>query len=69
MSELGDRADDTAAKLLKAYAMIGEVALIVRTVGDRDVRLIAPSASLKGLAAMLRMAADSLDVPEDRTLQ
>lgn len=67
--ELGDKADDTAAQLLKAYALIGQVALVVRTVGDADIRLIAPDANRAGLAAMLRMAADSLDMPKDRTLQ
>lgn len=66
---LGDKADDSGAKLIKAYALIGEAAIIVRTIGDGDIRLIAPEMNPRALAAMLRVAADSLDVPEDRTLQ
>lgn len=64
-----DKADDTAARLVQAYGLIGEVAILVRTIGDRDVRVIAPDTKKAGLAAMLRMAADSLDIPKDRALQ
>ena len=67
--DLGDKADNSGAQLIKAYALLGEASAIVRTVGDGNVRLIAPYMDQKALAAMLRMAADSLDVPKDRTLQ
>lgn len=63
-----DALDEAAGKWVKAAALCGELGMCIRSGGDFDVRVIAEFGREKEQAAMLRAAADRLDVPADRTL-
>lgn len=63
-----DAADEAAQKLIKAYGLCGELCIVIRTGGAADFRLMGEYGRGKEQAALLRIGADRLDVPVDRTL-
>lgn len=57
-----DLADEDAGDLVRRYARLDELAIVVRTNGN-DVRVIAPNAQRDAMAKMLRIAASMLEEP------
>lgn len=60
-----ERIDEAGTKLVRLYARLDELSLIVRTNGN-DVRVIAPDYDKNYMARMLRIAASMLEEPVDR---
>ena len=55
-----EEADESAAAVMRHYAKMDELSIIVRTHGS-DVRVIAPDVQRDVLAKMLRIAASMLE--------
>jgi hypothetical protein len=62
-----ERVDEAATKLVRLYARLDELSLIVRTNGN-DVRIIAPDYDKAYMAKMLRIAASMLEERGDHSL-
>lgn len=60
-----EQLDEAGGKLVRTYAKVDELAIIVRTHGN-DVRVIAPDTSREVMAKMLRIAASMLDEPKSK---
>jgi len=60
-----ERLDEAGGKLVRTYAKVNELAIIVRTHGN-DVRVIAPDTQRDVMAKMLRIAAGMLEEPKSK---
>ena len=60
-----EQLDEAGGRLVRTYAKVDELAIIVRTHGS-DVRVIAPDTQRDVLAKMLRIAASMLEEPKNK---
>lgn len=60
-----EQCDENAAKLLRCYQGLGEVALVIRTQGA-EVATIMPNGDRAFIAKLLRKAADTIETTKDQ---